>query len=234
MQFGSNLGVKGPLSYNLPKRRQALLEIRRLIVDEGLSHQEIQLRLNLPPSTYFRYLDLLFKAEQHAIAGNNYTYQRLLNETLILCQRYLRRARKLTEIADDKEVEPEQRIEAHKFAAQLERAAHDMSYLSPAYLHNQKLLPEGNKPSEQPALSMSEVEVNEDQDYTMERKRIEAAGAYRRERQRQRLEQQKQQQQRGKWNKLPEDEEEYDEPDYEEENEEKGDDNQDGQERRGS
>jgi len=80
----------------MPRRREALFEIRRLIVDEGLSHQEIQLRLNLAPSTYFRYLDLLFKAEQEAISGNNYTYQRLLNESLILEQRYPRRARKLT------------------------------------------------------------------------------------------------------------------------------------------
>jgi hypothetical protein len=98
----------------MPKRRQALLEIRRLIVDEGLSHNEIQLRLNLSSSTYFRYLDILFKAEQEAISGNNYTYQRLLNETLILNQRYLRRARKLTAIGDDDEkVDAEQRIEAH-------------------------------------------------------------------------------------------------------------------------
>ncbi len=99
------MGVNRPISYNKPNRRQALLEIRRLIVDEGLSHNEIQLRLNLSPSTYFRYLDVLFEAEQTAIQGDNYTYQRLLNETLILNQRYLRRARKLTDIGDDKTVD---------------------------------------------------------------------------------------------------------------------------------
>ncbi len=111
----------------MPHRREVLFGIRRLLVEEGLSHQEIQLRLNLSPSTYFRYLDILFKAEQEAIAGNNYTYQRLLNESLILEQRYLRRARKLTEIADDEKVDPEQRIQVHINAAQLERAVHDMS-----------------------------------------------------------------------------------------------------------
>jgi hypothetical protein len=79
----------------------------------------------------------LFKAEQEAISGNNYTYQRLLNETLILNQRYLRRARKLTVIGDDEKVDAEQRIEAHKFAAQLERAVHDMSYIGPSYLRVQ-------------------------------------------------------------------------------------------------
>jgi hypothetical protein len=40
------------MPYNKPSRRQALLEIRRLIVDEGLSHQEIQLRLDLAPATF--------------------------------------------------------------------------------------------------------------------------------------------------------------------------------------
>jgi hypothetical protein len=160
----------------MPRRRQALLEIRRLIVDEGLSHNEIQLRLNLSPSTYFRYLDTLFKAEQEAISGNNYTYQRLLNETLILGQRYLRRARKLTAIGDDQKVDAEQRIEAHKFAAELERAVHDMSYMAPSYLKTQRLLPEPK--TIHPALSMSKIE-DEEQDPS-ERQRMKAAGEYRR------------------------------------------------------
>jgi hypothetical protein len=97
-----------------------------LIVEEGLSHQEIQLRLNIPARTDFNWLDLLFKTEQEAIEGNNYTYQRLWNETLILQQRYLRRARKLTEFADDKNVDAEFRIKAHELAVELERAAHDI------------------------------------------------------------------------------------------------------------
>jgi hypothetical protein len=160
----------------MPRRRQALLEIRRLIVDEGLSHNEIQLRLNLSPSTYFRYLDTLFKAEQEAISGNNYTYQRLLNETLILTQRYLRRARKLTTIGDDEKVDAEQRIEAHKFAAELERASHDMSYMAPSYLKTQGLLPDPK--TIHPALTMSRIE-DEEQDPS-ERQRMEAAGEYRR------------------------------------------------------
>jgi hypothetical protein len=159
----------------MPRRRQALLEIRRLIVDEGLSHNEIQLRLNLSPSTYFRYLDTLFKSEQEAISGNNYTYQRLLNETLILNQRYLRRARKITAIGDDQKVDAEQRIEAHKFAAELERAVHDMSYMAPSYLRTQGLLPEPKHIH--PALTMSKIE-DEEHDPS-ERQRMEAAGEYR-------------------------------------------------------
>lgn len=207
------MGVKRPtISYNMPQRREALLGIRRLIVEEGLSHNEIQLRLNLSPSTYFRYLDLLFKAEQEAISGNAYTYQRLLNETLILNQRYLRRAKKLTAIGDDdKNVDAEQRIEAHKFAAQLERAAHDMTYFAPSYLKVQGLLPppEPKKENDFPTLGLSAIE-DEEKD-PLERQRMKDVGEYRRRRQ-QRLLQHHQQEQ--------EEQEEYDELDHREEQEE--------------
>jgi len=199
----------------MPRRREALLDIRRLIVDEGLSHNEIQLRLNLSPSTYFRYLDLLFKAEQEAISGNAYTYQLLLNETLILNQRYLRRAKKLTAtIGDNENVDAEQRIEAHKFAAQLERAAHDMTYFAPSYLKVQGLLPppEPKKENDFPALSISAIE-DEEKD-PLEKQRMKDVGEYRRRRllQQQRLQHHQQEEQQ-----------EYDElSDGEEEQEEEG------------
>jgi hypothetical protein len=131
----------------------------------------------------------LFKAEQEAISGNNYTYQRLLNETLILNQRYLRRARKLTTIGDDEKVDVEQRIEAHKFAAQLERAVHDMSYIGPSYLKVQGLLPEPK--TIHAALTMSKIEEEEQQDPS-ERQRMKAAGEYRRRHQQQRQQQEQQ------------------------------------------
>ncbi|HEX6281317.1 MAG TPA: hypothetical protein VFZ67_03750 [Nitrososphaera sp.] len=169
----------------MPRRREALFEIRRLLIDEGLSHNEIQLRLNLSPSTYFRYLDLLFKAEQEAISGNAYTYQRLLNETLILNQRYLRRAKKLSAtIGDNENVDAEQRIEAHKFATELERAAHDMTYFAPSYLKVQGLLPppEPKKGKAFPALGLSAIE-DEERD-PLEKQRMKDVGEYRRRRRR--------------------------------------------------
>jgi hypothetical protein len=190
------LGVnRSTISYNMPRRREALLDIRRLLVEEGLSHNEIQLRLNLSPSTYFRYLDILFKAEQEAISGNVYTYQRLLNETLILNQRYLRRAKKLTAtIGDNENVDAEQRIEAHRMAAQLERAAHDMTYFAPSYLKVQGLLPppEPKKENDFPALSMSAIE-DEEKD-PLEKQRMKDVGEYRRRiRQQRRLQDQQEQ-----------------------------------------
>jgi hypothetical protein len=212
------LGVnRSTFSYNMPRRREALLNIRRLIVEEGLSHNEIQLRLNLSPSTYFRYLDLLFKAEQEAISGNAYTYQRLLNETLILNQRYLHRAKKLTAIGDNENVDAEQRIDAHRMAAQLERAAHDMTYFAPSYLKVQGLLPppEPKKQNDFPALALSAIE-DEEKD-PLEKQRMKDVGEYRRRRllQQQRLHHQQQEEQE-------EEEEEYDELDDGEEKEGEG------------
>jgi hypothetical protein len=188
------LAAKRSVSYNKPSRRQALLEIRRLIVEEGLSHQEIQLRLNIPVRTYFNWLDLLFREEQQAIQGNHYTYQRLLDESLILGQRYLRRARKLTEIADDKNIDAEQRIAAHNYAAELERAAHDITYLSPSYLRRQGLLPDP-KSGFDPALRLSRISlVDKEVPDEYEKERIEAAGEVRRQNI---LQQQQQQQTQG-------------------------------------
>lgn len=77
-------------------------------------------------------------------------------------------------------MDAEQRIEAHKFAAELERAVHDMSYTGPSYLRVQGLLPEPK--TIHPALTMSKIE-DEEHDPS-ERQRIEAAGEYRRRRQR--------------------------------------------------
>src|ERR687891_899228 len=194
----------------MPRRREALLDIRRLIVDEGLSHNEIQLQLNLSPSTYFRYLDLLFKAEQETISGNAYTYQRLLNETLILNQRYLRRAKKLTAtIGDNENVNAEQRIKAHKFAAQLERAAHDMTYFAPSYLKVQGLLPpsEPKKGNDFPALGLSAIE-DEERD-PLERQRMKDVGEYRRRRQQRLLQHyQQEEQEEEEYNELDKGEEE--------------------------
>ncbi len=42
--------------------------------------------------------------------------------------------KKLTKLADDKNRDAEQRIEATTLAAHLERAVHDMTYFAPSYL----------------------------------------------------------------------------------------------------
>lgn len=134
------MGVKQPISYTVPRRRDALLQIRRMIVDEGLSHNEIQLKLNLPPSTYFRYLDLLFEAERDMVAGN-ITANELLNETIILREKYMRRSKKVEEIINYKEADTEAKVKAHHLGAELDKAAHPLLYEAPAYLASREKLP---------------------------------------------------------------------------------------------
>jgi len=180
----SNLIVKRPISqYNKPTRRQALLEIRSLIVEEGLSHGEIQLRLNLKPATYFRYLDLLFKTEQEAIEGSShYTWKYLLNESQILYQRYIQGAREFKKIANDPNVDAEQRINALDKALDYQRAAHDLNYYSPSYLVKQGLILPGPKRN-YPGLSMSRQHLDEkfEEPDPSEKERIRLAGEVRRQ-----------------------------------------------------
>jgi len=190
----SNLRVKQrpKSSYNKPTRRQALLAIRDMIVNQGLSHSEIQLRLNLKPATYFRWLDMLFKAEQEALEGSNYTWRYLLNESQILYQRYIQGAREFKQIANDPNVEPEVRIEALDKALDYQRAAHDLNYYSPSYLVIQGLILPSPKKN-YPALSMSRQHLDEkfEESDPSEKERIKLAGEFRR----QNIIQQQQQQQ---------------------------------------
>jgi hypothetical protein len=153
-----------------------------LIVQEGLSHSEIQVRLNLKPATYFRYLDLLFKTEQEALEGSNYTWKYLHNESQILYQRYLEGAREFKEIARDKNIDAEQRIMALDKALDYQRAAHDITYYAPSYLVAQGLiLPEPKR--NYPGLSMSRQywDPKAEEADPSEKERIRLAGKVRTE-----------------------------------------------------
>jgi hypothetical protein len=117
-------------------------------------------------------------------------------------------------MCDNENVDAEQRIEAHKFAAQLERAAHDMTYFAPSYLKVQGLLPppEPKKENDFPALGLSAIE-DEEKD-PLERQRMKDVGEYRRRRQQRLLQHHQQEEQK---------EDEYDElDDSEEEEQEEG------------
>jgi hypothetical protein len=87
-------------------------------------------------------------------------------------------------------VDAEQRIEAHKFATELERAAHDMTYFAPSYLKVQGLLPppEPKKGKAFPALGLTAIE-DEERD-PLETQRMKDVGEYRRRRRQRRLQHQ--------------------------------------------
>jgi hypothetical protein len=78
---------------------------------------------------------------------------------MILNQRYLRRAKRLEKIADDKSVDAEIRIQAEIEAAEFERAVHDMSYHAPSYLIMQGLIPDPKK--NVPCLSATKIKTEE-------------------------------------------------------------------------
>ena len=181
-QNGSDMvaNSKQLMPYNKPARNKALLEIRRLLVDHGYSHSQIMAELNIPPTTYWRWINILFEAEQEAITGNNYTYQRLLSETLLLQERYLAVARKLQMIGDDKDVPAERRIEAYMQASNLIRSTHDIAYFAPSYLARQGLIPVSPNGKEE-NLSFTRIHreyVNQDRD-EYEHQRLQAASEYR-------------------------------------------------------
>jgi hypothetical protein len=122
-------------------------------------------------------------------------------------------------MCDNENVDAEQRIEAHKFAAQLERAAHDMTYFAPSYLKVQGLLPppEPKKGNDFPALGLSAIE-DEEKD-PLERQRMKDVGEYRKRKRQQRIQHHQQQEEEQK-----QEEEEYDDElsDGEEEEQEEG------------
>jgi hypothetical protein len=57
--------------YKKPKRETAKREIRRLIIDEGLTNRQISERINIPQRTVERYISELYKFDNQLLAGMN-------------------------------------------------------------------------------------------------------------------------------------------------------------------
>lgn len=60
---------RGP--YHKPRRDLAKKEIRRLIVDEGLTNRQISERLNIPQNTIERYIKELYQFDNQLLVGLN-------------------------------------------------------------------------------------------------------------------------------------------------------------------
>lgn len=93
-------------------------------------------------------MDTLFESEREIIAKNVSEIE-LLNETIILREKYLRRSRKLEEdIINNKEVDADAKVKAHHLAAELDKAAHHLYYEAPSYLASRtRRLPSSPLPS---------------------------------------------------------------------------------------
>ena len=57
--------------YKKPKREIAKREIRRLIIEEGLTNRQISERINIPQRTVERYISELYKFDNQLLAGMN-------------------------------------------------------------------------------------------------------------------------------------------------------------------
>lgn len=62
---------KGRRPYKKPRREIAKREIRRLIIDEGLTNRQISERINIPQRTVERYISELYKFDNQLLAGMN-------------------------------------------------------------------------------------------------------------------------------------------------------------------
>jgi hypothetical protein len=76
----------------------------------------------------------------------------LLNETVVLHEKYLKRSRKVeTEIIDNKDTDMEAKIKAHHLCAELDKTAHYLLLESPTLLATKKILqPLKKSPSDIP------------------------------------------------------------------------------------
>jgi AraC-like DNA-binding protein len=105
--------------YNKPKRMQAMQEIRRLLVVEGYTYDEIMQQLNLAPRTFYRYLSAVFADDRRLIA-ENISDEEALNQIATCRDRLLKQRRDILEqIANSPDADFKARIAAHHLAGEI-------------------------------------------------------------------------------------------------------------------
>jgi AraC-like DNA-binding protein len=103
---------------NKPKRTQAIQEIRRLLIVEGYTYDEVMQQLNLAPRTFYRYLSAVFADDRRLIA-ENISDEEALNQMAICRDRLLKQRRDILEqIANSPDADFKARIAAHHLAGE--------------------------------------------------------------------------------------------------------------------
>lgn len=113
----NNEGRQQPCQYIIPKRRAALREIRRKII-EGHTHSEIRQQLGLAERTYFRYVHAAFKEDRERLE-QSITNDEILNQIAICEERFSSLYANAQSMATNPQIEPETRIVAQDQAASL-------------------------------------------------------------------------------------------------------------------
>jgi hypothetical protein len=123
--------------YNKPLRTQAMIEIRRRVV-EGQNHDQIMRDLHLSERTFFRYLNLVFEKDRQRM---NQIDEEVMNHIVILTERFTKMYRELEEIANDSAVDGMARVKALQLAAELALSIVKIHREVPARLVANKELP---------------------------------------------------------------------------------------------
>jgi hypothetical protein len=102
--------------YNKPLRTQAMIEIRRRVV-EGQTYEQIMRDLHLPERTFFRCLNAVFEKDRKQMDQVN--SEEVMNQIVILRDRLSRIYGECQGIAQDKEVDGYARVKALHLAAEI-------------------------------------------------------------------------------------------------------------------
>src|SRR5215213_3374605 len=111
---------KGP--YEKPKRDIAKREIRRLIIDQGLTNRQISEQLDIPQRTVERYIGQLYQHDNELLAGLNSDKEMLITQNI--CRERMTHYRQeiIENIARNKDAPFKDRLAAWHLICELEAA----------------------------------------------------------------------------------------------------------------
>jgi AraC-like DNA-binding protein len=124
----NNNKQRGP--YKIPRRELAKREIRRLIIEEGLTNLQISERLNISERTVRRYTTDIFKKDSQVLI--NPAVEDIANQVSVFKERLARQYQDVISIARNPDVEYETQLAAHDLAANIDWVITRLSYETPA------------------------------------------------------------------------------------------------------
>jgi hypothetical protein len=110
--------------YYKPLRDQTIRQIRKLIVEEGLTPSEAQRELQIPERSFHRYMHICFQPEREVLAAR-ISDEEIMDQLAILELRISKDRRDLITAANDPDLEPRQlaaMVDAYNLAAELASA----------------------------------------------------------------------------------------------------------------
>jgi hypothetical protein len=102
--------------YNMPRRTQAMIEIRRLLVD-GYSYDQIMHDLRIPRRTFSRYINLMFEEDKKQL--NQINQSEVIHQFSIMKERLNTQYRETVQLANDSSINGMARVKARNLASEL-------------------------------------------------------------------------------------------------------------------